>query len=259
MHNPMIMVAPNGARRGKKDHANLPVTIEETVAASKQCNLAGAQALHLHVRDETGKHSLDHGRYKDALAALNDVVPAMRAQISTEAAGVYDVAQQLNCLQKVRPYWASISVREIAREPELADKVYGTCFETGTEVQHILYNAEDARLLARWQAHGVVRDAVPSLLFVLGHPNVSGGLTWNALLSSVSSLPASTSWMLCAFGRTEHARLIEAARLGGDCRVGFENSLTDPDERAWSDNAASVAALMAALAKERTHVPHLSA
>jgi len=32
---PRIMLAPNGARRGKRDHPALPITLAETVAAAK--------------------------------------------------------------------------------------------------------------------------------------------------------------------------------------------------------------------------------
>ena len=61
MSRPFLMVAPNGARRGKADHASLPLTLAETLATARACHAAGADALHLHVRDEAGAHSLDAG------------------------------------------------------------------------------------------------------------------------------------------------------------------------------------------------------
>ena len=54
---PYMMLAPNGARRGRADHPNLPVSIGETVAATQAAVLAGADGLHLHVRDAAGEHS----------------------------------------------------------------------------------------------------------------------------------------------------------------------------------------------------------
>ena len=48
---PKLMVAPNGARKVKKDHPAVPLTISETVETSKSCYIAGAGAIHLHVRD----------------------------------------------------------------------------------------------------------------------------------------------------------------------------------------------------------------
>jgi uncharacterized protein (DUF849 family) len=59
----------------------------------------------------------------------------------------------------------------------------------------------------------------------------------------LNAMPTRSQWMVCAFGRLEHDCLIEAARLGGNLRVGFENSLQDSDGNIWSDNSASVAVL----------------
>ena len=58
---PRLMVAPNGARKIKKDHPAVPLTISETVATAKSCYEAGAGAIHLHVRDKEGQHVLDAG------------------------------------------------------------------------------------------------------------------------------------------------------------------------------------------------------
>ena len=63
----LIIVAPNGARRTRDDHPALPVTIEQTVETAVACRQAGAGAIHLHVRDEKGRHSLDPGLYTEAV------------------------------------------------------------------------------------------------------------------------------------------------------------------------------------------------
>ena len=55
---PKLMVAPNGARRIKKDHPAVPLTINETVETAKACYKEGAEAIHLHVRDENGQKML---------------------------------------------------------------------------------------------------------------------------------------------------------------------------------------------------------
>ncbi|TMV09179.1 3-keto-5-aminohexanoate cleavage protein [Ruegeria sediminis] len=246
---PYILVAPNGARRGHSDHPALPVTTDETVAAARACFAAGAQGLHLHVRDADGRHSLDPGRYREVLGELRQAVPQMQVQITTEAAGIYDVSAQLACVLAVCPYWASISVREIAREPELVDRVYGACAAQGTRVQHILYDAEDVALLTRWRSQGIVRPEQADRLFVLGR-YATGQVSRPEDLDRF--LPTDAPWMVCAFGPQEHACLLAAAARGGDLRVGFENGLTDADGIPWADNAASVAALVTALERSRT-------
>lgn len=239
----MIMVAPNGARRGAADHPALPVTTAQILDTAAACHAAGADALHLHVRDAQARHSLDAGRYGETLAALAERVPGMRVQITTEAAGRFDVAAQLRCLTALRPGWASIALREIARDPDLAPRVYAACADQGTEVQHILYDTDDIALLRHWQARGVVRAGQGAVLFVLGR-YTAGQVSVPADLDPFrAAMPKQRDWMVCAFGPQEHGCLLTAARQGGDLRVGFENSLTDADGAPHADNAASVASL----------------
>lgn len=241
-----ILVAPNGARRGKADHPELPISTDEIIATAGDCHAAGAHGLHLHIRDEEGRHSLDPGQYLETLAALSAEIPTLDLQITTESAGVFDVPDQLLCLEKVKPSWASISIREIAREPALADRVYGTCAANGTRVQHILYGADDARLLANWRADGVVRAEQDECIFVLGRYATGEVASLSELDIFLQQGTPSSPWMVCAFGPTEHACLIEAARRGGNVRVGFENGMLDANGTVWPNNAASVSALISA-------------
>ncbi len=246
---PYVLVAPNGARRGHRDHPAVPISTNEIVGAATACGAAGANGLHLHVRDKAGRHTLDAGLYRETIAELSRAVPKMDIQITTEAAGVFDVQAQFECLRQVRPSWASVSVREIARAPELAPRVYALCTDQGTRVQHILYDAADAALLACWQTAGIVSCDQADRLLVLGRYAAAE----ESNPDDLDAFPVSAApWMVCAFGAQEHQCLQHAALRGGDVRVGFENSLTGPDGQVWADNAASVAALIDLLERTKT-------
>lgn len=252
MARPIIMVAPNGARLGKTDHSALPLTIDEIAQTAMACHHAGADTLHLHVRDRNGDHSLDPGLYREALAQLLKDVPDMPVQITTEAVGLFSVEEQFACLSGVQPQWASVSIREMSRDVDVARRLYAFADEAGTRLQHILYDTADAALLAQWQSNGIVQPDQNEVILVLGR--YADGLPSDpgAIHAFHAALPKGTAWMICAFGPSEHACLIEAARRGGDLRVGFENSRTAADDSEWTDNATSVAALVAALAHHDT-------
>lgn len=247
MARPYILVAPNGARRTHADHPKLPMTLTEITATATACHNAGAQGLHLHVRDAQGRHTLDPGRYRETLAELSLAVPEMELQITTEAAGIFDVPAQLHCLREVVPQWASIAIREVARAPELADQLYGLCAAQNTRVQHILYDQNDVAQLERWQQDGIVRHSQHERLLVLGRYSEGQQSSPDELKRFIPPTPAAGTWMVCAFGAAEHACLHQAAALGADVRVGFENALADAQGTPWADNAASVAALSAKL------------
>ncbi|EEE37045.1 aminotransferase class-III [Rhodobacteraceae bacterium KLH11] len=242
-------MAPNGARRGHGDHPALPITIDETVETAIACQQAGANGVHLHVRDQAGRHTLDAGLYRETMAELGRKVPQLDIQITTESAGLFDVQAQFDCLQQVSPDWASVSVREVASAPELAPRLYALCADQGTRVQHILYDAADAELLAHWQEAGVVRADQRDRLLVLGRYATAQ----QSVPEDMDAFPEGAGpWMVCAFGAQEHLCLHRAAQMGGDLRVGFENSLTGPDGQVWADNAASVAALIDLLRRTAT-------
>lgn len=59
----------------------------------------------------------------------------------------------------------------------------------------------------------------------------------------------SLKWAICAFGQHELACAQTALRLGGDIRIGFENSILLPDGSLAKDNAQTIA-LAAALIKD---------
>lgn len=254
---PLVMVAPNGARRAKTDHAELPLTIAEIVATARACHQAGADALHAHLRDGAGRHVLDSGLYAELLAEMALVVPDMAVQITTEAGGLYTPAEQRALLDVTGASALSAAVREITADDDTAAqrRFYHTAAERGMEVQHIVYAPEEIDMLGRLIADGIVPDTDLSVLFVLGSyaghaaaqpDELEPFLEWLRALG----LPAGRArFMACAFGARETDCLLAAARKGGDCRVGFENNLHHADGTLAADNAARVAAVRKALAE----------
>ena len=111
MRDVIIMAAPNGARKTKRDHPSLPVSITDTVSEAALCHQAGAAALHAHVRGARDEHLLDVGLYTELLAELARRVPGMLAQITSEAVGVYTPAEQVACIRALKPRMASMALR----------------------------------------------------------------------------------------------------------------------------------------------------
>ena len=110
----IIAVAPNGARKTKADHPALPITPEELAETAARCLDAGASMIHLHVRDDDQKHSLDVSAYRAAIAAIRARVGGeLIIQVTTEAVGIYTPAQQMAMVQELEPEAVSLAVREL--------------------------------------------------------------------------------------------------------------------------------------------------
>jgi len=122
-HNPLIvMSAPNGAYKTQADHAALPMTPSDLAATAKQCLDAGANMLHLHIRDAQGRHSLDVQGYRDAIAAVRAAVgQAMVLQVTSEAAKVYQASAQIAMVRELKPEAVSVGLREVD-QPEIGEK-----------------------------------------------------------------------------------------------------------------------------------------
>jgi uncharacterized protein (DUF849 family) len=251
MREVMIMVAPNGARRGKADHPAIPLTPRELGACATACAAAGAAALHLHVRDENGRHSLDPRLYEAAIAAIRAVVPGLVIQITTEAAGRFTRAEQMACVRAVRPEAVSLALGEIipdaSAEPEVEAFLHWIA-EAAVAPQFILYRPEEVARCLDLIERGVIPFARPFLLFVLGRYANDGQSRPEDLDPFLRALGGrDLPWTVCAFGGREAACALHAARLGGHIRVGFENNLHLPDGSVAPDNATLVAATAALL------------
>ncbi|MBC7132989.1 MAG: 3-keto-5-aminohexanoate cleavage protein [Roseovarius sp.] len=246
---PRLMVAPNGARRGKADHPALPLTLPEIVETARACHAAGADGLHLHLRDAEGHHLLDAGAYREALEELRPAVPGMALQITTEAAGRYAPPHQRAVALGAGADMVSVALREMSAEPEQAPGFYAACAEHGIAVQHILYDAGDFDLLARLVPEAL-RDAPDlQLIFVLGRYTAgqeSDARDLAPFLARLHARKTPADWATCAFGRAETACLLAAHEAGGKLRVGFENSLWHADGRLARDNAERVRAVVEA-------------
>ena len=249
----LIMVAPNGARRGKADHPALPITPAELATTAAACLEAGAAAIHLHVRDRDGAHSLDVDAYRAALGAIRDAVgDRMVCQVTTEAVGRYAPAEQMAMVRELRPEAVSLAVRELvpdcASEPE-AGRFFAWLAAERIRPQFILYDDADVRRFNDLKARGVVPGESAFLLFVLGRYAADQQSQPRELLPFLAALDPRDRWAVCAFGRRESVCALTAAALGGHSRVGFENNLHLASGETAPDNAALVAE--AAAASER--------
>ncbi|MBB5720793.1 uncharacterized protein (DUF849 family) [Loktanella ponticola] len=250
---PKIMVAPNGARRSKLDHPALPVTDAEIVAAAVACEQAGADGIHVHIRDADGLHEIDAGHYRAVLDQLREAVPDMYLQVTSESADRYTGDEQRRIMRALAPDHVSVAMREMVRKPadwDAAQDFYAWARDTGVDVQHILYSPQEVRTFCQALDEGRITGDHHLIQLVQGtYANGSQGKA--ALADYLAEMTATDGrmfdWMLCAFGAEETDSLVAAAKAGGKARVGFENSLWNKDGSLATDNAMRVAEVFAAM------------
>jgi 3-keto-5-aminohexanoate cleavage enzyme len=251
-----IMVAPNGARKTHADHPNLPLTVEAIAAEARACRQAGAQAIHMHVRDENGRHILDASRYRAATEAVRQAAGRdIVVQITTEAVGMFTPHEQIEVVRAVHPEAVSIATKELIPDESAetaAAELYRWAHEQRIAVQHIVYSAHEFERLLDLMARGVVPGRRHSLIFPLGRYAADQESDPAELVPFLAIVrdnggPERFDWWVCAFGASETRALVATAALGGHCRIGFENSFINADGSRAANNAERIADLTAAL------------
>ena len=254
-----IMLAPSGARLTQADHPALPMSIAETLDAATAARKLGAHALHAHVRDNSGGHTLDKTLYRELLnMAANKLGADYPIQITTEAVGIYTPAEQIALIEQLQPRFCSVALRELLPNghsetvQQAAQDFYHYAYEHYVGVQHILYGADDIHTYLAQIKAGVIHPEQRSVLIVLGRY----GRVQLAKIADVTPVAELANehgllWMLCAFGRTETQCLVKAATLGGSVRIGFENSRENRDGSIAANNTERVQELTAALRKQQ--------
>lgn len=240
----VLTVAPNGARKTKTDHPALPILPEELAAEAEACRDAGAAMIHLHVRDAQGGHSLDAGRYAEAISAIRERVgDGIVIQMTSESVGIYGPAEQIAAVRAVEPEAASLALREFFSDPALEQEASRLCHELaerGCMAQYILYSDEDMVTFDRLVARGLIPARNLFLLFVLGRYTPGQKSDPSDILPYLSRNREGHRWAVCAFGAKEAACAGAALCLGGHVRVGFENNLFLADGSRAPSNAALV-------------------
>lgn len=239
------MVAPNGARKTKLDHPAIPMILDEIVQTAIDCEKAGADGLHLHLRSSDGTHILDVDLYRQALTTLKTAVPQMVLQITTEAVGIYTPKEQRAIVEAVQPEHVSISLAEMLNDGDRDSAIafYQNCAERGTAVQHILYGIDDLEVLQTMLDRGELAANDLQLLFVLGRYNQdqqSSPSDLKLFTDWLDNIDVPADWAVCAFGQGETDCLRTVVEAGGKVRVGFENSFFHSDGSLAKNNAERV-------------------
>ena len=241
----IVMSAPNGARRGKADHARIPLSPAELAEEAQAILDCGASILHLHVRDEADRHTLDPDRYRSAINAINDQVgDKLVIQVTTEAVGMYSADEQMTVVKELKPEAVSIALREFVPDPASlreAGDFFGWLKANGVMPQYILYSPDEVKRFEDLRKQGLFQEELPFVLFVLGRYDTTDfGDPDNIVQYRQALGDERIPWAVCCFGPREDEASLYAAVSGGHARVGFENNMSMPDGSEAPDNATLV-------------------
>jgi uncharacterized protein (DUF849 family) len=228
----LITVAPTGAETTKADCPALPTTLAELVETARRCEAAGAGMIHVHIRDDEHRPSLDLGRLSETVAALH-AETGLVVQLST-GGSVHDPLEHRLRVLEARPDACSLTMGTtnfgddvfLNPWPFVCD-LYQRSQDCGVVPEFELFDLGQVAALGRLlERYGLPYGGRVHVDLVMGVPGGMPGSA-DALVAAVAALPAATtSWSATGIGRSTLPVALASLSKGGHLRVGMEDVLT---------------------------------
>ncbi len=217
-------------------HPNLPVTIQALVGDGRQVVAAGANELHIHIRDKNGVESLHPDHVDATMRALKAELPGTLIGISTGAWIEKNDDRLLAYAERWRvlPDYASVNLSE-TNAPALIERLH----RLGVAVEAGLARPDDAeRLLVL----GLERFALRILVEVSEQELNRAEAVADEILSVLRDSDAQKPILLHGTDASAWPLLRRAVESGFSTRIGLEDVSTLPDGSAAKSNAELVTA-----------------
>jgi len=241
----LITVAPTGAEADKTAVPALPVTLDELVGTAKECEAAGAAVIHVHIRDQAARPTLDRRLLTDTVTALREGTDLI-VQLSTGGAVTDSFAGRLAVLDAA-PNACSLTCGTV----NFGDDVFSNPW---TFIKELYQLTQERNVVPEFELFDLGQvAALRRLLAEFGPPagghvhcdlvmGVPGGMPGDVatLTAAVAALPAGASWSATGIGRTTVPVMFGALGSGGHLRVGMEDTLSFARGRPVAHNAELV-------------------
>ncbi len=245
----LITVAPTGAESAKTAVPSLPVTLDELLATAKECEAVGASVIHVHIRDDDARPTLDQGRLRATVAALRDSTDLI-VQLSTGGAVTDAEAARLAVLE-AGPDMASCTMGTVnfgddvfLNRWEFIVDLHNRMQERGIVPEYEIFDLGQLTSLERLlDKHGLPAGGHVHVDFVMGVPGGMPGTTAAlvACVGGLRNLPAGTTFSATGIGRTSLPVMLASLSAGGHLRVGMEDTVTYAKGQPVENNAQLVA------------------
>jgi uncharacterized protein (DUF849 family) len=251
----VLQVTPNGPF-GKDRHPHVPVGLDELLADLHECFLAGADGVHLHVRDGTGAETLDPAWVNLVAARVHELAAELGKPVEVGlTSGAWILPDLTERLAMIRE-WEGVDCATVNLSEDGFEQVMQTLIETGVGIDVGLWAPRELGLLI---ASGYLPAAQRVSIeldpgepyFLQGKPSTVARQVNNALDEAGSDCRRLTHGM----NAWTWPLVEDAFRRGHDTRVGFEDSTLLPDGRIADTNSDLVRAAVA-LHTATTHASH---
>lgn len=227
---------------------NLPITPEQIADSALEAADAGAAIVHLHVRQpETGAPSMELAYYREAVERIRAKNDALIINLTTGPGGRYHPSDEdpavagprtnlthpekrVAHVVELRPEVATLDLNTmtfgsevVINFPPSVRKMAAAMYESGVKPELEFFDSGDINLARDLIAEGVLRTPAMAC-FVLG-VKYGFAATAETMLHARSILPDDIEWTGFGVGRSAFPMLVQSWILGGNVRIGMEDTV----------------------------------
>lgn len=241
----LITVAPTGAEHAKADVPQLPVTLEELVTTARDCERAGAAMIHVHIRDEQTRPTLEIHRLIATVAALRAETNLV-VQLSTGGAVTDPEHDRLRVLDAM-PDSASATMGTVnfgadvfVNRWDFIVALHREMQQRGVVPEYEIFDIGQLATLRRLlDEHGEPAGGHVHVDLVMGVPGGMPGDT-ATLVAAVAAMPPGATFSATGIGRAHLPVALAALSADGHLRVGMEDTLSYARGQRVTSNAQLV-------------------
>ena len=226
--------------RSRADHPAVPLAPGELAASAAAAVEAGAEAIHLHARDDDGRESLLAADVGAAVTAVRQACPGTPVGVST---GLWITDGDAAARQSAVTAWAGLPA---AGRPDFASvnlsepgwaELCGVLASAGIAAEAGIGSVADADQLA---AAGETVGWMRILVEISNVPAREVVAAADAVLHRLDELNATIPRLLHGEGPACWPLVAHAGTLGLPTRIGLEDTVAGPDGSAVSGNGELV-------------------
>lgn len=230
----IITAALVGNGTTKQMNPSVPYTPEELAKDAVACVKAGAAIVHIHVRDDEGRATMETQRFIDAYNAARSALNAegLDAILNLSTGGMGSDELRTAHIEALQPEMCSYNPGSInwgklfvyLNPPSLMERLGKVCQQTGTKPEIEIFDTAMFNNVVQCCKDGIL-TAPCHFQFIMGIPGGMEGTVKNVAFL-LDCMPAGSTWSITGIGRSHMPMLLTGLAAGANgIRVGLEDGI----------------------------------
>jgi len=246
--NTVLTCAVTGNLTTPQQTPHLPVTPSEIALACIEAADAGAAAVHIHVRDPaSGRPSSDLGLYAEVVATIRRENPELVINLTTGPGGRYVPSDddpkvyaagttllppeaRVEHIAALKPDICSLDLNTmnsgdqvVINTPKNVRRMAKVILDAGCVPELECFDLGDLVLAQRLIADGTI--PAPGLYTFVHGVNYAMPFSTQAMQAALTLIAPGASWSAFGIGRHAFPAVAQACLLGGNVRIGLEDTI----------------------------------